>query len=70
LNTGQVSSIVGNQVVVKSPAETPKLGAAVYSEEGKAGAVSDIIGAVKKPYLVVKLEENVELAVGDTVRLG
>ena len=68
LNTGEVNSIVGDQVVVKTTTKPPGIGAAVYNEKGKVGVVSDIIGAVDKPYFVVKPHGNVKVNVGDRIQ--
>jgi rRNA processing protein Gar1 len=68
LDTGEITSIVGDQVVVKSTAKPPKIGAPAYTENGKIGVVSDIIGRVDSPYFIVKPEGNVKAAVGDKTR--
>lgn len=70
MNTGEVNSIVGNQAVVKPTGKTPGIGATVYGENGKVGVVSDIIGAVDRPYAVVKVERNARIKTGDHIRLG
>jgi rRNA processing protein Gar1 len=70
LSTGQVCSIVGNQVVIKPTADTPEIGSTVYDGKAAVGVVSDIIGAVDKPYAVVKPNDKAALKVGDVIRLG
>jgi rRNA processing protein Gar1 len=70
LNTGEVTSIVGDQVVVKSTAKQFGIGTVVYNDRGKIGVVSDIIGAVDNPYFVVKPQGNVKATVGDRTHLG
>lgn len=68
MDTGEVISIVGDQVVVKSDPKPPKIGSLVFSSKGKAGIVMDIIGPVDKPYLVVKPNPNVKVKIGDRLR--
>ncbi|MFH0861792.1 MAG: H/ACA RNA-protein complex protein Gar1 [Candidatus Altiarchaeota archaeon] len=69
LDTGEVISIVGDQVVVRSAPKPPGIGSTVYNERGgAAGTVSDIIGPVEKPYIVVKAKPNVTLKPGDSIR--
>jgi rRNA processing protein Gar1 len=69
LIAGEVDSIVGDQVVVKSTAQPPAIGSVVYSEKGtKVGVVADIIGPVEKPYFIVKANANVEIPVGERLR--
>jgi rRNA processing protein Gar1 len=68
LNTGEVISIVGDQVVVKAASNPPAMGTVVYSEKGKLGIVADIIGPVDKPYFVVKPQGNAKVSVGDRVK--
>ncbi|MFH1055730.1 MAG: H/ACA ribonucleoprotein complex subunit GAR1/NAF1 [Candidatus Altiarchaeota archaeon] len=70
LDTGEVTSIVGDQVVVKSATQPPKIGTTVYTLKGKVGSVSDIIGSVDKPYFIVKLNQNSKVNVGDKLMGG
>ena len=65
LESGEVTSIVGEQVVVKSTANPPKIGSPVYSGKIKVGVVADIIGSVESPYIVVKPQANAKIQVGD-----
>lgn len=68
LNTGEVDSIVGEQVVVRSTSEPPSIGAVVFNERSKVGLVADIIGPVSKPYFIVKLNPNAKVKPGDKIR--
>jgi len=68
LNTGEVTSIVGDQVVVKSAPKPPAIGAMVYSEKCKVGVVADIIGSVESPYFVVKPDQNAKIKLSDRLR--
>jgi rRNA processing protein Gar1 len=70
LNTGDITSIVGDQVVVKCDAEPPVIGAQVMGGRGRIGVVADVIGPVGKPYYVIKLDPNAKVKVGDRVRSG
>jgi rRNA processing protein Gar1 len=70
LNTGEVTSIVGDQVVVKSASLPPAIGTAVYGEKGRVGTVSDIIGPLSKPYFVVKPAAGAKIKEGDVLRGG
>ncbi len=54
---GEFLHTVGKTVVarVTDPREIPRIGAPLFDEKRrKVGIVADIIGNVKKPYLVVK----------------
>ena len=69
MNYGEVSSIVGDQVVVKASEKPPAIGSAVFNEKGgKIGVVADIIGPVEKPYYVVKPNQNCKVKPGDRIR--
>ena len=69
LIAGEVTSIVGDQVVVKSASEPPSIGNIVYGEKGKAGTVADVIGAVGNSFFIVKPNPKVKINVGDKLRL-
>jgi rRNA processing protein Gar1 len=68
LESGEVTSIVGDQVVVRADSKPPQIGAAVYSEKAKVGVVSDVIGAVDKPYFIVRPSPNAKVNVADKLR--
>ena len=54
---GEFLHTVGKTVVARivDPTRIPRIGAPLFDEKGKkVGIVADIIGNVKKPYLVVK----------------
>ncbi len=68
MNTGEVTSIVGNQVVVKASGQPPQIGTPVFSGKGRVGVVADIIGPLEKPYFVVKPSPDAKLKVGDGIR--
>jgi rRNA processing protein Gar1 len=70
LNIGEITSIVGDQVVVKCASEPPSIGDPVLGDRGRLGTVADVIGPVAKPYFVVKLNPNAKVKVGDRVRSG
>jgi rRNA processing protein Gar1 len=65
LNADEVTSIVGDQVVVKTADKPPRMGAIVYRKNERIGKVADIIGPVEKPYYVVKASSNTKVEVGD-----
>lgn len=67
MDLGVVSSIVGDQVVVSAVREPPKIGAKAYLGSVKVGLVADVIGSVKKPYLVLKCSKDAKIKVGDSV---
>ncbi len=67
MTAGEVASIVGEQVVVKSNPNPPAIGSPVYRGKLKAGVVSDVIGRVDDPYLVVKAQPGSGVSVGDTL---
>jgi rRNA processing protein Gar1 len=68
LESGEVTSIVGDQVVVRADSKPPQIGQAVYSEKAKVGIVSDVIGAVDKPFFVVRPSPNAKISVSDRLR--
>jgi rRNA processing protein Gar1 len=68
LNTGEVTSIVGDQVVVKSSSPPPAIGAAVFGDKGRVGVVADVIGPVERPYYVVKADPKITLKIADRLR--
>lgn len=67
LESGEIISVVGDQVVVKSASDAPKIGSKIYSVRAKVGRVSDVIGPVDDPYYVVKPDPNTNLRVGDVL---
>ena len=70
MESGEITSIVGEQVVVKATGKPPQLGSAVYSPSGVIGVVSDIIGPVEKPYFIVKRQPNSKVNPGEKTRSG
>jgi rRNA processing protein Gar1 len=69
LDTGEVISIVGDQVVVKATAKPPAIGSVVFNERGgKVGCVADIIGPVENPFFIIKPNPNVTLKPKDRIR--
>jgi rRNA processing protein Gar1 len=67
LNTGKVSSVVGDQVVVESASEPPRIGAKAYLGRDKVGVVADVIGRVDRPYFIVKPDAKSKLKAGDEI---
>jgi rRNA processing protein Gar1 len=70
LEVGEVISVVGEQAVLKPSGGLPKEGEKIFVKEGILGRVSDIIGAVDRPYFVVKISGRAKVAVGDRVSLS
>ena len=68
MDSGEVTSIVGDQVVVKVTGKLPAMGTAIFTSRTKIGVVADIIGSVEKPYFVVKTSPNAKVAIGDRLR--
>ena len=69
--SGTIVSCVGNQAVVEiSSDDVPEFGCDVSSGGRKIGRVFDIIGNVKKPYVVVKLSNLKQKTVGCQVSWG
>jgi rRNA processing protein Gar1 len=57
--SGRIVSHIGNQAVVEmSGREIPDLGWTVSSGGKKIGSVFDVIGSVRKPYVVVRLSSK------------
>ena len=67
LDFGNVSGVVGDQVVVESAGKLPDLGIEVFIRNGRLGPVADIIGDVKKPYFVVRKVRNIDVKIGEIV---
>ena len=68
MDTGEVTSVVGEQVVVKAAGRLPGMGSAVFANKGRIGLVADIIGTVEMPYFVVRKQPNAVVKVGDRTR--
>ncbi len=54
MESGEVTSVVGEQVVVKSTGKPPEIGSKAYTKKDFLGVVADVIGPVDKPYFIVK----------------
>lgn len=67
MENGQITSIVGDQAVLKPIGKLAEIGSRVFVKEGVLGRVVDIIGPVDDPCLVVKLSGKKEVSVGDKV---
>ncbi len=65
LESGEITSIVGNQAVAKPSGKLPEIGTKVFVKDGILGRVMDIIGAVENPFFVVKTDGKKKIAVGD-----
>lgn len=68
MDSGEVTSIVGDQVVVKVTGNLPAMGAQIFTSRGKIGVVADIIGSVEKPYFIVKTSPNAKVGIGERLR--
>ena len=67
---GEIVSLVGENALIKGFDELPKIGSPVYIKAKRIGKISDIIGSVDKPYVVLKKAKNCEVHEGDIVRVG
>ena len=70
MDTGEVTSIVGDQVVVKCVGKPPLIGSPVHTRKGRIGIVSDVIGAVSEPYFTVKLLPKAKIQVSEKTISG
>ncbi|MCH2453667.1 MAG: H/ACA RNA-protein complex protein Gar1 [Halobacteriales archaeon] len=60
---GEVKTITGSIAIVQSEDQTrPKIGTKVIDEKlENVGRIVDVIGPVSRPYMVVKIKENVKI---------
>ncbi|MDD5111673.1 MAG: hypothetical protein PHG85_03945 [Candidatus Altiarchaeota archaeon] len=70
--SGRIVSHIGNQAVVEmSGNDIPDLGWSVSTGGRKIGSVFDVIGSVRKPYVVVRLSTTASRSIdGCTVSWG
>lgn len=65
----QIFSVPSEKVLVLKLDRAVRIGARVYYKNVFIGKIFDLIGPVKSPYALVKLEKSVKLAVGDEVEV-
>lgn|GEM_PF-2437754 len=63
--SSRIISFVGDKLVSEvSPNDIPKIGAKSFYGKKQCGRVVDLIGNVKKPYLVLKVNKKILPPVG------
>lgn len=70
MDSGEIVSVVGDQAVVVPSGRLPDIGVKIFVKDGIVGRVADIIGAVDRPYYVVKLSGRIPVSKGDKVTLS